>query len=103
MLDHALGGGGKAGQGSRRDKGRNCRRRRECAGQDYCAVEWDGDLRWEGYCLPALEIRIAGEGFSLPEVAKCSGGAGGLGHDKWGERSGGAALWGTSIKRLQRD
>ena len=35
----------------------------EFAGQDYCAFEWDGDLRREGYCLPALEIWIVGEGF----------------------------------------
>ncbi len=45
------------------------RGRGERAGQDYCAVEWDGYLRWEGYCLSVVEVWVAGEGLSLSKMA----------------------------------
>src|SRR5467141_2247828 len=89
LLDLAVEGRRKFGnkhKGRRERKGhREDRRGREFAGQDYCALEWDGDVRREGYCLPTVEIRIAGEGFSLPEVAECPAGANGLGDDERGK------------------
>src|SRR5260370_40297296 len=105
MLGLAVGRGGKRSSGC---KGRDRRRRgREFAGQDYCAFEWDGDVRRKGYCVPALEIWAAGEGFSLPEVADTAAGgkwkkrydgADGLGHDERGEGFGRTALCRTDNK-----
>src|SRR5258708_355035 len=74
-------------------RGHRGHRGREYAGQDYCSVEWDGDVRWERYCLSALEIWASRERFSLCEMAEGARGRRSLGDDERCERSERSALW----------
>ena len=77
--------------------------RREFAGQDYCAFERDGDVRRERHRVPALEIWIAGEGFSLCAMEECAGRRDGVGDDVDEGRGGCAAFWQACGGGLQRD
>src|SRR5579872_2314467 len=87
MLGDALEGGGKGRKGSRGG------RRGEFAGQDYCAVEWDGDVRRERHRVSVVEVWVAGERFSVCAVEECAGGRNGVGDDVDEGRGGRAAFW----------
>jgi len=54
---------------------------REYAGQDYCSVEWDGDVRWERYCLISFGNWASREDFRY-EMAE-----GAQGEEVWRRRA----------------
>ena len=76
--------------------------RRRYTGQDHCAVQWHGDLRRQGHCLPVVEIWLAGQGFSVSQVARAARRENGVGYHDGDERSGRAALWRCN-RGVQRD
>jgi len=58
-------------------------RGREYAGQDYCSVEWDGDVRWKDIAYQLWKIWASRERFSLCEMAEAP-----EGEEVWATTSG---------------
>ena len=89
---------GRHRQRRRRRLGGRSRRRR----QGYRAVEWHGDLRWQGYRLPVMEIRLAGTRFRVSPVPYLRRRAHRLDQRRRRQRSRRAAIW-KRHRCVQRD